>query len=82
MRKDQVFREVTGVVLKHCYSHCVQLLVDIGKFLQAFVKVKVTRGRTVEEGGFEPGLKVDKDDGEGHLLQRVLSVPWKVEELV
>ena len=46
----------------------VQLLVDLGKFLQAFVKVKVTRGSTVEEGGCEPELKVDIDDEEGHLL--------------
>ena len=44
--------------------YSVQLLVDRGKFLQAFLKVKVTQGSTVEEGGCEPGLKVDKDDEE------------------
>ena len=50
------------MVLNHCCSHRVHLIVDLGKF------VKVTRDSTVEEGGCEPGLKVDKDDEEGHLL--------------
>ena len=69
MRKESGLQGVPGVVLKHCYSHRVQRLVDIGKFLQAFVKVKVTRGSTVsEEEGCVPGLKVDRDYEEGHLL--------------
>ena len=53
------------MVLKHCYSHRVQLLVDISKILQAIVKLKVTRSSTVEKAGCELGLKVDRDDEGG-----------------
>lgn len=54
------------MALKHYCYHRRQLLADFGKFLQALVKVKVTRGSTVEEEEFEPRLMGDKDDEEGH----------------
>ena len=61
-------RESTLSLLLLVTSKLNRILPDIGKFLQAFVKVKVTRGSTVEEGRCEPGQKVDKDEEEGHLL--------------